>query len=110
MEKRSTGLLVYIPLVFLLTGAFAYAVIYPAVNAGKTVTVLLTAYMFFPSLAAVLTPRLGLKGMWLAMCIELWVRGGLFLLRLWRRPPGDGRPVPDRSRSRSAHTDDRTDF
>ena len=62
------------------------------------------------SLAAVLTPRLGLKGMWLAMCIELWVRGGLFLLRLWRRPPGDGRPVPDRSRSRSAHTDDRTDF
>ena len=42
MEKRSTGLLVYIPLVFLLTGAFAYAVIYPAVSAGKAVAVYLT--------------------------------------------------------------------
>ena len=34
MEKKSTGLLVYIPLVFLLTGAFAYGVIYPAVSSS----------------------------------------------------------------------------
>ena len=40
------------------------------------------------SMAAMLTPRLGLKGMWISMCIELWVRGSLFLIRLIRRPPG----------------------
>ncbi|MBR3955974.1 MAG: MATE family efflux transporter [Clostridia bacterium] len=33
-------------------------------------------------LAAVLSVRYGLKGYWLAMCIELFVRGVLFLLRL----------------------------
>lgn len=34
------------------------------------------------TLAAVLAPTMGLKGVWLAMCIELCVRGTLFLLRL----------------------------
>lgn len=33
-------------------------------------------------LAAFLAPRFGLKGVWIAMCIELCVRGILFLLRL----------------------------
>lgn len=32
--------------------------------------------------AAFLAPRLGLHGVWLAMCGELWVRGILFLIRL----------------------------
>ena len=62
MEKRSTGLLVYIPLVFLLTGAFAYGVIYPAVSAGKAVAVYFTAYMFFPALAAALTRLITREG------------------------------------------------
>lgn len=33
-------------------------------------------------LAAVLAPRLGLNGVWIAMCIELCFRGGIFLWRL----------------------------
>ena len=28
-----------------------------------------------------LAPRIGLRGVWIAMCIELWVRGVLFLIR-----------------------------
>jgi putative MATE family efflux protein len=35
------------------------------------------------SLALVLASSMGLIGVWIAMCIELWVRGLLFLLRLW---------------------------
>ncbi|MCM1159441.1 MAG: MATE family efflux transporter [Clostridium sp.] len=34
--------------------------------------------------AALLAPRFGLHGVWLAMCGELCVRGMLFLIRLWR--------------------------
>ena len=34
------------------------------------------------SLAALLTPRLGLNGAWIAMCVELCVRGAIFLIRL----------------------------
>ena len=33
-------------------------------------------------LAAILAPRMGLRGVWVAMCIELCVRGILFLIRL----------------------------
>lgn len=33
-------------------------------------------------LAACLAPRLGLRGVWIAMCFELCVRGTMFLLRL----------------------------
>ena len=36
------------------------------------------------SLAAVLAPVLGLKGVWIAMCIELCFRGSIFLYRLIR--------------------------
>ena len=32
-------------------------------------------------LALYLAPRIGLEGVWLAMCIELCVRGVLFLIR-----------------------------
>ena len=33
-------------------------------------------------LAAFLAPRLGLRGVWIAMCIELCIRGVLFIMRL----------------------------
>lgn len=36
------------------------------------------------SLAAILAPVLGLKGVWIAMCIELCFRGTIFLVRLYR--------------------------
>ena len=36
------------------------------------------------SLAALLAPSLGLKGVWIAMCIELCFRGLIFLVRLKR--------------------------
>ena len=36
------------------------------------------------SLAALLAPTLGLKGVWIAMCIELCFRGMIFLVRLMR--------------------------
>lgn len=34
------------------------------------------------SLAALLAPSLGLKGVWIAMCVELCFRGMIFLIRL----------------------------
>lgn len=36
-------------------------------------------------LAALLAPRLGLGGVWIAMCVELCIRGLLFLVRLGRK-------------------------
>lgn len=36
------------------------------------------------TLAAWLAPTMGLKGVWVAMCIELCFRGAIFLIRLWR--------------------------
>lgn len=36
-------------------------------------------------LSAYLAPRFGLRGVWIAMCIELCVRGTLFLVRLARK-------------------------
>ena len=35
------------------------------------------------TLATLLAPHFGLAGVWIAMCIELWVRGAIFLIRLW---------------------------
>ena len=35
------------------------------------------------TLAALLAPTMGLRGVWLAMCIELCFRGVIFLVRLW---------------------------
>lgn len=58
------------------------------VGAGST---LIPSLMNFGSiwcvrltLAALLAPTMGLKGVWLAMCIELCFRGSIFLFRLWR--------------------------
>ncbi len=39
-------------------------------------------------LAAYLAPRMGLRGVWIAMCTELCVRGILFLVRLWGKQWG----------------------
>ncbi len=36
------------------------------------------------TLAAWLAPVMGLRGVWLAMCVELCFRGAVFLVRLWR--------------------------
>lgn len=36
------------------------------------------------TLAALLAPQLGLRGVWMAMCIELCFRGFLFLMLLWK--------------------------
>lgn len=57
------------------------------VGAGST---LVPSLMNFASiwgvrltLAAWLAPAMGLRGVWLAMCIELCFRGAIFLVRLW---------------------------
>lgn len=36
------------------------------------------------TMAAFLAPRIGLTGVWIAMCVELCMRGSLFLVRLFR--------------------------
>lgn len=36
------------------------------------------------TLAATLAPKLGLKGVWVAMCVELCFRGAIFLLRMYK--------------------------
>jgi Na+-driven multidrug efflux pump len=36
------------------------------------------------TMALFLVPRIGLKGFWIAMCVELCFRGILFLIRLLR--------------------------
>lgn len=38
------------------------------------------------TMGAFLAPRFGLMGMWIAMFVDLWVRGALFLLRLKMKP------------------------
>lgn len=37
------------------------------------------------TLAAVLAPKFGLQGVWIAMCVELCFRGIIFLIRLYRK-------------------------
>ena len=45
------------------------------------------------TIASFLAPRLGLRGVWIAMCIDICVRGVLFLLRLYRKPVGSSRLI-----------------
>ena len=47
--------------------------------------------------AAILTPRLGLTGFWIAMCIELNFRGFIFLIRLYRGRWLNKGILPDRT-------------
>jgi putative MATE family efflux protein len=45
------------------------------------------------TLASILAPRIGLPGVWTAMCIDITVRGALFLLRLYFKPVSRSRIV-----------------
>jgi Na+-driven multidrug efflux pump len=48
------------------------------------------------SLASILAPRIGLKGVWIAMCIDICVRGALFLLRLCIKPVGSSKILQEK--------------
>ena len=67
---------------------FAAAIVAYGVFVGAGNTVIPCLMNFFSiwavrlSLASVLAPVMGLKGVWLAMCIELCFRGMIFLIRL----------------------------
>lgn len=69
---------------------FAASIVAYGVFVGAADTLIPCLMNFFSiwvvrlSLAAALAPSLGLKGVWIAMCIELCFRGGIFLIRLQR--------------------------
>lgn len=58
------------------------------VGAGDTLVPatmnLISIWVVRLSLAAILAPTMGLRGVWLAMCLELCFRGIIFLVRLCR--------------------------
>ena len=45
------------------------------------------------TLASILASRIGLEGVWTAMCIDICVRGALFLLRLYLKPVGSSKAL-----------------
>ena len=49
---------------------------------GPTLLNLVSMWLVRIPLAALLAPHLGLVGVWIAMCVELNIRGILFLVRL----------------------------
>ncbi len=69
---------------------FAASIVAYAVFVGAADTLIPCLMNFFSiwavrlSLAALLAPVLGLKGVWIAMCVELCFRGLIFLIRLKR--------------------------
>lgn len=69
---------------------FATAIVAYGVFVGAASTLIPCLMNFFSiwavrlSLAALLAPTLGLKGVWIAMCVELCFRGIIFLIRLFR--------------------------
>lgn len=69
---------------------FAAAIVAYGVFVGAASTLTPCLMNFFSiwavrlSLAALLAPTLGLKGVWIAMCVELCFRGVIFLIRLFR--------------------------
>lgn len=70
---------------------FAASIVAYGVFVGATNTLVPCLMNFFSiwairlSLAALLAPTMGLKGVWIAMCIELCFRGIIFLIRLFKR-------------------------
>ncbi len=80
---------------------FAAAIVAAGVLRGVGDTFVPSCISFFSMwavrlpLAALLAPSMGLRGVWVAMCIELCVRGALFLARLkskrWLESKGDRR-------------------
>lgn len=69
---------------------FAAAIVAYGVFVGAASTLIPCLMNFFSiwavrlSLATLLAPTLGLKGVWIAMCVELCFRGVIFLIRLFR--------------------------
>ncbi len=69
---------------------FAASIVAYGVFVGAADTIVPCLMNFFSiwavrlSLAALLAPTLGLKGVWIAMCVELCFRGVIFLVRLLR--------------------------
>lgn len=69
---------------------FAASIVAYGVFVGATDTLVPCLMNFFSiwavrlSLAFLLAPRYGLKGVWIAMCVELCFRGAIFLIRLVR--------------------------
>lgn len=69
---------------------FAASIVAYGVFVGAADTLLPCLMNFFSiwavrlSLAALLAPTLGLRGVWIAMCVELCFRGAIFLVRLQR--------------------------
>lgn len=67
---------------------FAASIVAYGVFVGAASTLVPCLMNFFSiwavrlSLAALLAPTLGLKGVWIAMCVELCFRGTIFLIRL----------------------------
>ena len=67
---------------------FAAAIVSYGVFVGATDTIIPSGMNFFSmwavriTLAAILAPAYGLKGVWIAMCVELCFRGLIFLIRL----------------------------
>lgn len=70
---------------------FAASIVAYGVFVGMGDTIVPSCMNFFSiwgvrlSLAALLAPKLGLQGVWIAMCIELCFRGVIFLIRLFRK-------------------------
>lgn len=69
---------------------FAASIVAYGVFVGAADTVVPCLMNFFSiwavrlSLAALLAPAMGLRGVWIAMCVELCFRGAIFLVRLLR--------------------------
>ena len=70
---------------------FAASIVAYGVFVGAASTLIPCLMNFFSiwavrlSLAALLAPSFGLKGVWIAMCVELSFRGVIFLIRLFRQ-------------------------
>lgn len=88
-EIRELGVMV-LRIESLAEPMFAASIVAYGVFVGAANTLVPCLMNFFSiwavrlSLAAMLAPSLGLKGVWIAMCIELCFRGVIFLIRLKR--------------------------
>ena len=89
-EIRSLGIMALRIEVF-AEPMFAASIVAYGVFVGAANTLVPCLMNFFSiwairlSLAALLAPTMGLKGVWIAMCIELCFRGIIFLIRLFKR-------------------------
>lgn len=89
-EIRSLGIMV-LRIEAFAEPMFAASIVAYGVFVGAANTLVPCLMNFFSiwairlSLAALLAPTMGLKGVWIAMCIELCFRGIIFLIRLFKR-------------------------